>query len=84
MAAHTATTLRPGHVVEVVDGLGTTVESLAGNIWITLADDIRDILLAPGEWFTIDRNGKTLIAAVGDDGAIAEIVPADGELRVAA
>jgi Protein of unknown function (DUF2917) len=78
------TTLQPGHVIEIIDGVGTTIESHAGHIWVTLADDIRDIILAPGEWFTIDRDGKTLVAALGDGQAIVDITPAVVDLRVAA
>ena len=78
------TTLQPGHVMEIVDGVGTTIECHDGHIWATLADDSRDIILAAGEWFTIDRDGKTLVAALGDGPAIADITPAVADLRVAA
>jgi hypothetical protein len=49
--------------LEVVDALGTVASVGSGSLWITLENDTRDIVLDPGESWTIDRNGKTLLHA---------------------
>ncbi len=52
--------------VPIQNGKGITVKSLEGTVWVTLENDTRDIVLGPGETFTIDRQGLTLVAALGD------------------
>ena len=42
------------------------VECLAGSLWITQDGDPRDILLAAGECFTLDRRGVALVTAMHD------------------
>ena len=47
----------------LVDAAGTVAKVLSGRLWITLENDRRDIFLAPGETWTIDRDGLTLVQA---------------------
>jgi hypothetical protein len=51
----------------VLDGAeGTIIAVDSGCLWVTLEHDPRDIVLAPGMRFKIDRPGRTVIAAEED------------------
>jgi len=52
--------------LEVVDGRGTSMQCLLGSIWITQDGDPRDVVLAAGESFTVERNGVTIVYATAD------------------
>ncbi|HEX8010979.1 MAG TPA: DUF2917 domain-containing protein [Casimicrobiaceae bacterium] len=45
------------------DAQGTVVAVERGCVWITLERDPRDVVLAKGMRFEIDRPGRTIIAA---------------------
>ena len=45
------------------DAGGATVTCVSGNVWLTMEGDPRDVVLAPGASFTIERAGLTLLAA---------------------
>jgi hypothetical protein len=53
-------------LLNIQDGKGLTVSCRAGSLWITQDSDRRDIVLGPGERFTLDRNGLALVHAVTD------------------
>ena len=67
------TLIEPGQSKRIVDGKGTVVRCIKGNIWITQAGDVRDIVLVPGQRFALDRNGLALLVAL-DQPAVAEVV----------
>jgi hypothetical protein len=67
--------LGTGDTVRVLDSIGTVVACRDGNVWITQEQDSRDILLAAGEAFTLDRPGLAIIQAL-DDGHIGLDQPA--------
>lgn len=45
---------------------GTVIAVERGCLWVTLERDLRDIILAKGMRFQIDRGGRTVIAAEED------------------
>ena len=55
--------LSAGELVRLDGARGTTLRVTRGNLWITLENDTRDIVLAAGDSYTIDRGGLTLIEA---------------------
>ncbi len=61
-----AITLRKGQLHRIHDGAGQRIEALSGALWVTIDHDLRDIVVAPGEGFSIDRNGDTLVSALDD------------------
>ena len=61
-----ATTLRKGGVYRLPEGIGQRIESLSGSLWVTIDNDVRDILVNPGQGFSIDRDGAALISALDD------------------
>ena len=46
------------------DAQGTRVTCLDGSLWITEDHGIADVLIGPGESFTIKRSGLTLVMAL--------------------
>jgi hypothetical protein len=42
---------------------GTVIAVERGCVWVTLEHDLRDIVLAKGMRFEIDRPGRTIVAA---------------------
>jgi hypothetical protein len=55
-----------GDLVELDDARGTTLTVTRGRLWLTQRRDPRDIVLGPGDTWTIEKNGLTLIEAQGD------------------
>ena len=55
--------LAQGELVHVDDARGATLRVTRGTLWITLQDDVRDVVLGAGDSFTIDRDGLTLAEA---------------------
>src|SRR5436309_1252910 len=55
--------LAPGELVQLDGARGTTLRVTGGTLWITLERDLRDIVVKPGDAFTIDRGGMTLVEA---------------------
>jgi len=60
------TDLTAGSMLRVRDGQGRAIVVFEGQVWITLQDDPRDIVLAAGESFSVDRPGLTLVQAFRD------------------
>lgn len=58
--------LHKGEIHRIHHGLGQRIEALNGCLWITIDNDLRDIFIAAGEGFTVDRGGDTLISAMAD------------------
>lgn len=67
--------LHPSRSLDLRDGKGTVISVRSGTVWITQADDTRDIFLKPGQSFTVDRGGLTLVSAMGGPASIT-ILPA--------
>jgi hypothetical protein len=55
--------LSTGEIVKLDGARGTMLRVTRGLLWITLEDDQRDVILAAGDAFTIDREGLTLVEA---------------------
>ncbi len=55
--------LAPREMVKLEGARGTTLRVTRGTLWLTLEGDLRDIVLAAGDSFTIDRGGLTLVEA---------------------
>ena len=57
----------PGRsTLQLDDAEGTVIAVESGCLWVTMENDPRDIVLAPGMRFEIDRSGRTIIAAEED------------------
>ena len=68
--------LRKGAIHHLPHGRGLRIEALSGSLWVTIDNDLRDILVSPARGFSIDRNGETLISAL-DDARFVVLDPAE-------
>lgn len=82
-ALHEPIALEAGSVHRIEDGLGSRVTCLAGNVWVTQAKDLRDILLASGQSFMLDRQGLSIVFALGGPALITVGQPAAAHHEVA-
>jgi hypothetical protein len=57
--------LAPGQLAELDDARGMLLRVTRGALWVTMERDLRDIVLAAGDAFVVDRNGVTLLEAQG-------------------
>jgi len=62
----TAVKLNERETISVVDGKGARIAVVDGSVWLTQERDPRDVMLRPGESFTLDRNGTAIIEALAD------------------
>ena len=53
-------------LLELDDAEGELIEAIEGILWITQDADPRDVILEPGQSFTVDRPGLTLVSALSD------------------
>jgi hypothetical protein len=60
------TDLTAGSTLRLRDGQGRAVVVFEGQVWITQDNDMRDIVLAGGESFSLDRPGLTVVQAFRD------------------
>jgi DUF2917 family protein len=51
-------------LVAIRDGQGTRIDCHAGNLWITQECDVKDVVIAAGESFTVRNRGLTLLTAL--------------------
>ena len=73
---HAATiSLRKGQIHRIRHGIGQRIEALNGSLWVTIDNDLRDVIVTPGEGFSIDRDADTLISAM-DDSSYMLLAPA--------
>ncbi len=61
-----ALSLTQGELVQLHDARGTTVRVTRGSLWLTQDRDPRDLVLAAGDAYTIERQGLTLAQAQSD------------------
>jgi len=51
-------------IFAVPDGAGVGIECRSGSVWVTLDNDPRDIVLAPGERFEGTGHRRVLVSAL--------------------
>lgn len=64
--SRTEMTFIRNQIRQVKSPLGVTLECLSGQVWITLDGDPRDVVLDPGQMFTVDRDQRTLVMALDE------------------
>ena len=58
--------LRARSVHRIDGGKGLQITSVAGTVWVTQANDPRDIVLGRGRSFILDRKGVAVVYALSD------------------
>ncbi len=56
--------LRHGNRLRLRDGAGVAITAHAGQVWITEQDSRRDVILRPGESFTLLYPGLAIVEAL--------------------
>jgi len=51
-------------VHRINDGKGLQITAVSGVVWVTQANDNRDVILSRGQSFIIDRRGLTVVLAL--------------------
>ena len=51
-------------ILEIKQALGVTIECLDGSVWITLDENMHDVIHDAGQSFCVDRMQRTLIQAL--------------------
>jgi len=65
-----AVRLGPNQTLKVVDAVGATVCALEGALWITEENQVRDIVLAPGNCYRLQHAGTALVNSLGGEAAV--------------
>ena len=68
-------------VVGVRNGRGALVFVESGTAWITQENDRRDVIVAAGKWFRLDREGVALVQAAHGSATVTVTAPLDGVER---
>jgi hypothetical protein len=55
-----------GNLLEMPRGAALDVSCGAGTLWVTLDNDIRDIVLTPGDAVCVPRGKRALVHALDD------------------
>ena len=63
ISRHEMVRLEPPGALSLDDAAGVEITCSSGRLWITMEGDTRDITLAAGESYTIERNGRTIVSA---------------------
>lgn len=63
-ADHVALDLRKKAIVKLPDAAGVTIACREGALWLTLDNDLRDVVLEPGERFTVPDHRRIMIYAL--------------------
>lgn len=50
-------------MLSLIDGAGVRIDARSGTVWVTQHHDPRDIVLGPGESFTLDAPGQAIVQA---------------------
>ncbi len=75
---HALIELKRNDRLPIKDGQGRSVIVFSGLLWLTQEGDRRDVFLGPGQSFTIERPGLSLIEAV-DDTSLLVLEPDDDQ-----
>jgi hypothetical protein len=63
-------------VVRIDDARGLVLGAQYGTVWITQAGSSKDVFIADGESFLIERDGRTLVSLVGPEtAAVVTLMP---------
>jgi Protein of unknown function (DUF2917) len=62
----------PARSIHSIDGgKGLQITAVQGVVWVTQADDPRDVILSRGQSFILDRNGRAVVYALKDAAIVA-------------
>src|SRR5262245_46653709 len=57
----------PARTIHCIEGgKGLQITAVSGTVWVTQAMDPRDVILARGQSFILDRKGRAVVYALKD------------------
>lgn len=56
--------LRANQITRLENATGVAIVCLRGELWLTQQGDPGDVILGPGECYTLDRDGLALVEAL--------------------
>jgi hypothetical protein len=65
-----------GTLARIDDGRGMRLHIEHGSVWLTQDGSNKDVFLQPGDSFTIQRNGRTLLSTLKSRFALIRVEPA--------
>lgn len=68
--------VRRKQVLLLRDAAGARLRCTRGSLWLTQDGGGQDIVLAPGDCFTVERDGLTLVSALKDGSVLIASAPA--------
>jgi len=61
----------PARTVRCIEGgKGLQITAVAGTVWLTQANDERDVILTRGQSFILDRRGRAVVYAFKDSAIV--------------
>jgi len=67
--------VRRAQVLSLRDAAGVGLRCTRGSLWLTQEGGGQDIVLDPGECFTVERDGLTLVSALKDGSVLIASAP---------
>lgn len=67
--------VRREQVLSLRDAAGVRLRCTRGSLWLTQEGGGQDIVLEPGECFTVERDGLTLVSALKDGSVLIASAP---------
>ncbi len=64
---HAQVQLHPARPLRLSAAKGTRLRSVGGTAWITIDNDARDLVLAPGEEWTVESDQPVLVTPLGHE-----------------
>ena len=65
-----AVKLRANQTLRLRDSAGSTVCAVEGSVWITEENQARDIVLAPGSSYRLQKRGLAIVNPIGGAAAV--------------
>jgi hypothetical protein len=65
-----AVKLRANQTLRLRDSAGSTLCAVEGSLWITEENHARDIVLAPGSCYRLQKSGLALVNPIGGAAAV--------------
>src|SRR5450631_780563 len=67
--------VRRQQVLSLRDASGVRLRCTRGSLWVTQEGGGQDIVLAPGECFTVERDGLTMVSALKEGSVLIASAP---------
>ena len=74
---HAQVQLHAQRPMSLIDAQGTRLRATRGTAWLTIDDDLRDLVLSPGEEWIVDSSHRVLVTPLGRDAVELELSEAD-------